>query len=709
MVKKIVNHPTFSLNWILALAAVGMVMPAMAQKAAKPKKKPPVTAPAAVPNVAAQRLGMYKKFELKTDTALLSTAERECVTHLIKAAEYADLIFWKQTIGDKADFLKGIKDPNERKFAEINYGPWDRLNNDEPFIKGYASKPAGANFYPKDFTVSGIDTMFLSFVREPYSVVRDFKAPGPIDPSKHKNGPIMPEPMGMPFQSTSGKQYQTLKYGEIFREEVMKLGDELNAAAEAIKGEDPEFAEYLRLRMGALMMDDYTVSDIKWLSLKSHLDLVIGPIENYEDKLYGQKTSYEAYVLVRDKAWDAKLEKFIAYLPKLQSGLPVEPEYKPSLNQDEAGSDHAEMTIEPGFPPREPGAKPLSQLAVFDVVYYGGDCNSGSKTIAVNLPNDERIQKYYGTRRSQLRNTMQAKFENMVVPIAANVIAPSQQKNITFNAFFNNVMFHEVAHGLGIKNVVGNDKLTVREALGADYSAIEECKADVLGLYMVTQLFDENQLEGSLQDYYVTFVASVFRSVRFGASSAHGKANMITFNTLLNQGAIVLEEKGKPALDGGAEKRTYRVDVDKMRKVISDLAGELLRLQGNGNVADVKAVLNSRGVIGASLQMDLKRIEKAGIPVDLVFDQGIKTLGLEKFYKPLPEMQGMPLGNPGGPGMGGPGGQGAPGMNGQGGPGMGGQGGPGMGGPGGQGGPGGINQGAPHTPPPPAPKGPGKI
>jgi hypothetical protein len=534
--------------------------------------------------------------------------------------------------------------------------------------------------------------MFLSFVKEPYSIVRDFKAPGPIDPNKHKNGPIMPEAMGMPFQSANGRQYQSIKFGEFYRSEVMKMGDEINAAAEAMRTEDPEFSEYLRLRMGALMMDDYTVSDIKWLSLKSHLDLVIGPIENYEDKLYGQKTSYEAYVLVRDKAWDAKLEKFIGYLPKLQAGLPVEPQYKPSLTEDEATSDHFEMTLEPGFPPREPGAKPLSQLAVFDAVYYGGDCNSGSKTIAVNLPNDERIQKYYGTRRSQLRNTMQAKFEYMVVPISARVISPAQQKNITFNAFFNNVMFHEVAHGLGIKNVVGNDKLTVREALGADYSAIEECKADVLGLYMVTQLFDEKQLEGSLDDYYVTFVASVFRSVRFGASSAHGKANMITFNTLLNQGAIVLEEKGKPTADGGAEKRTYKVDVAKMRQVISDLAGELLRLQGNGNSADVKAVLNTRGVIGAPLQMDLKRIEKAGIPVDLVFDQGIKTLGLEKFYKPLPEMQGMPMGGgqPGGPvAPNGPGGQGGPGMNG----------GPGQGAPG---------QGAPNMPPPPAPKGPGK-
>ena len=513
----------------------------------------------------------------------------------------------------------------------------------------------------------------------------------------------------MPIASTSGNKYEILKYGDFYREDVMKLGDEMHAASEAIMKEDNEFAMYLRERMGALMMDDYIGSDIKWLGLKGHLDFVIGPIENYEDKLLGQKTSYEAYVLVRDKEWGAKLDKFIAYLPSLQAGLPVSAEYKPDLNAvvESTGNGAVEAQMnEPGFPPMDGTQKPLSQLAVFDVVYYGGDCNAGSKTIAVNLPNDERIQKNFGTRRSQLKNTMQAKFENMVVPISQRVILPSQQKNITFNAFFSNVMFHEVAHGLGIKNVVNNSKLTVREALGADYSAIEECKADVLGLYMVTQLFDKNELEGTLDDYYVTFVASVFRSVRFGAASAHGKANMITFNTLLQRGAIVVEEKGKIQEDGGAEKRGYKVDVEKMRQVISDLSAELLILQGNGDVSAVKAMLDGRGVIGAPLQMDIKRIETAGIPVDLIFDQGIETLGLTKFYKPLPEMKMQNMGGKGKPGMGGPGqgGQGGPGGMGGPGPGGPGQGGPGMGAPGqpnmpGQGGPGGQ-----MPPPPPLPK-----
>ncbi|NBX87414.1 MAG: hypothetical protein EBQ97_02705, partial [Bacteroidetes bacterium] len=251
---------TFTILLSVAMAAV--VVPVSAQSSGKGKKKTPATAQApSVKNIAAQRLGMYKKFSLKTDTAFLSVAERECITHLIKAAQIADRIFWKQTYGDKDQFLKGIKDSSERKFAEINYGPWDRLNNNEPFMKGYGPKPDGVNFYPRDFSMDGIDPNMLDFVKGPYSIVRDFKLPGPIDPAKHKDGPIVPEPMGLPISTSSGKQYEVLKYGEFYREDVMKLGDEMHAAAEAIMKEDKEFGMYLKERMGALMMDDYIGSD----------------------------------------------------------------------------------------------------------------------------------------------------------------------------------------------------------------------------------------------------------------------------------------------------------------------------------------------------------------------------------------------------------------------------------------------------------------
>ncbi len=650
-------------------------------KPATPAKKVPVTAAMSAQELE-QRLNSYKRVKLSTDTSLLTAAERKCITHLMKAAEYADRIFWKQTIGPKEEFLASIKDTNQRKFAEINYGPWDRLNNDKSFVTGYGEKPAGVNFYVEGFSTKLVkDTLFLRDVLSPYTLIKKYEMPKPPPPMKPGADAMPMDPMdmempnpGMPFTGTDGQQYAIQKYSEAYRKEIMKIVMHLNEAAQAIEAEDKDFAEYLRMRSGGLMMDDYIASDVQWLGLKSHLDIVIGPIENYEDKLTGQKTSYESYVLVRDMEWGKRLDKYVGMLPALQAGLPVDPKYKPVLNSgSETNVSTGEIIQKEGFPPMQKPAQPMSQLAVFDVVYYGGDCNSGSKTIAVNLPNDETIQENFGTRRSQLKNTMKAKFDHIVVPISKVVIAPEQQKHITFDAFFNNVMFHEVAHGLGVKYVVsdksvseGNSK-TIREALGVHYSALEECKADVLGLYMVTELFDKKELGGQLDDYYVTFVASVFRSVRFGASSAHGKANMITFNTLLDRGAIKYSNKGY-----------YTVNVGVMRSVIAVLAGSLLQVQGDGNPVKAADMLSSLGVIREGLSADLKRIEAASIPVDLVFDQGISTLGLEKYFED-PEVKmrewakqqqkrggfnggGMDgMGNPGGmPGMGGP--SGAPGM-----------------------------------------------
>ncbi len=582
----------------------------------------------------AERLNGYKKISLKTDTTLLSLAEKKCLIHLIKAAKKADDIFWKQTFTDKETALKNIKNDTIRRFMEINYGPWDRLNDEKPFLVGYGAKPKGANFYPANFDANQVDEHTKMRIFSPYTIIQAIpktdKQHPPAPPKPPKKGeqpepPMMVERMPM----KNGQEIGVVEYGVIYQKDLQELMNHMNAAAEAIEGEDKLFARFLKERAATLSSGEYIMSDIKWLSLKSHLDIVIGPIENYEDKLMGVKTSFEAYVLVRDMEWGKKLDKFIALLPELQANIPVEAAYKPALandtgvNQfDEFGnlmSRSGEMINEPGFPPMQKPDASLSQLAVFDAVYYGGDCNSGSKTIAVNLPNDETLQKYFGTRRSQLKNTMRAKFEEMVMPISKILVDPAQQANIKFDAFFSNVMFHEVAHGLGVKNLVSDQNKTVREALGATYSAIEECKADVLGLYMVTQLFQKGELSGTLDDYYVTFVASVFRSVRFGAASAHGKANMITFNTLLNGGCIVAGKNG------------YTVKVAEMKLVIEKLASELLHLQGDGDVKGVNAMLADRGVIKTGLASDLAKLEKAKIPFDIVFDQGIETLGLQHY------------------------------------------------------------------------------
>ena len=583
------------------------------------------------------RLDSYKKVRLTTDTNKLSESEKKCLYHLIKAAEQADLIFWQQAYMEKDQALKKVKDSVLRSFLEINYGPWDRLNNNQPFVQGIGEKPKGANFYPEDFDPSVVGEMEAVRILNPYTVVnRVFQVsegnPPPMPENNDPNSGQMPKMMEMfPLNSTthSNTFAEIENYSQHYQKNLGELQKQMELAAKAIEGEDQKLAEYLHMRGMALLGDQLIESDIAWLQLDAHLDIIIGPIENYEDKLTGQKTAFEAYVLVRDKEWGEKLKQYLVWLPKLQAELPVEKEYKPILGptepeKDENGEliEEPEMPLDiPGFPPLIKPKEPQSQLAVFDAVYYGGDCNAGSKTIAVNLPNDEVIQQYWGTRRSQLKNTMKAKFDEIVMPISKEIIHKSQRKNIHFDAFFNNVMFHEVAHGLGVKNLVKDPNKTVREALGPDYSAIEECKADVLGLYMVTSLNEAGVLQGNIDDFYITFVASVYRSVRFGASSAHGRANMITFNTLMNSGCLERTKKG------------LIVKVPEMKIAIRNLAAELLHLQGDGNLEGVKKMLAERGGIDESLQTELNQIQKNKIPVDIVFEQGTSVLGLDRFKK----------------------------------------------------------------------------
>ncbi|MDP4267119.1 MAG: Zn-dependent hydrolase, partial [Bacteroidota bacterium] len=330
-------------------------------------------------------------------------------------------------------------------------------------------------------------------------------------------------------------------------------------------------------------------SDFAWMDMKDNtIDFVVGPIENYEDKLFGVKTAHEAFVLVKDKEWTKKLTKFISLLPELQKGLPVDQKYKSEVPA--SGSD----------------------LGVYDVLYYAGDCNAASKTIAINLPNDEEVQLKKGARRIQLKNSMQAKFDKIMMPIAKQLIAKDQLKYVKFDAFFNNTMFHEVAHGLGIKNTL-NKKGTVREALKNEYSAIEEGKADILGLYMVSKLREMGQIkEGELMDNYVTFIAGIFRSVRFGAASAHGKANMIRFNYFEQKGAFTRDPK-----DG-----TYKINFDKMKVAINELSKLIIELEGNGDYAGSAKLTKDSGVIKPQLQKDLDKLKNANIPIDIIFEQG---------------------------------------------------------------------------------------
>lgn len=511
-------------------------------------------------------ISTYMPVKLTTDLDALSQNEKNILPHLFAAADIMNDLFWVQAYGDKKSLLASIANPKLREFAKINYGPWDRLNDNAPFLDNVELKPLGSNFYPPDMTKEEFEELGLLDEKGLYSMVR---------------------------RDEAGKLY-TIPYHEFFRDQLEEASGHLLEAAEIC--EDPELKKYLELKSKALLTDDYTESDIAWINMRNNtLDIIIGPTEHYEDALYNYRTAYEAYILVKDKAWSQKLEKYIELLPQLQTELPVADKYK----QETPNTDAA-------------------QLNAYDVIFYAGDCNSGSKTIAVNLPNDEEIQIKYGTRRSQLKNAMKAKFDHILLPISDILIEKNQRQHITFNAFFSNTMFHEVAHGLGIKETI-NGKGSVREALGETFSALEEGKADVLGLHMITQLKEKELIaEGELMDYYVTFLAGIFRSVRFGASSAHGKANMLRFNYFKDQNAFTRNNNG-----------TYAVNFDEMKKAIKGLSAQILKLQGDGDKTMVQEMMTLNGIIKETLQRDLDRLSEANIPVDIVFEQGLDVLGID--------------------------------------------------------------------------------
>lgn len=511
-----------------------------------------------------ERLGIYETVKLTTNLNDLTVNERKILPLLIQAAKIMDELFWKQAYPQRDSLLSTIKDEKTKAFVEINYGPWDRLNGDKPFIAGIGPKPAAANFYPAGMTKEELEKSDVKDKFGLYSVIQ---------------------------RDTAGK-LTAVPYHILYAAELQKASNLLKQAA--LLAEDAGFKKYLNLRADALVTDVYAPSDYAWLDMKTNtLDIIIGPIENYEDKLFNARAAYESYVLVKDKVWSKRLAKYVSMLPDLQKGLPVEAKYK----TEKPGTD--------------------SELNAYDVLYYAGDCNAGSKTIAVNLPNDEVIQQKKGTRRSQLKNAMKAKFDKILVPIAKELIDKEQQQYVNFDAFFANVMFHEVAHGLGIKKTV-TGKGFVKEALQEQYSWLEEGKADVLGLYMVTGLLKKAELQGDIKAFYTTYMAGILRSVRFGAASAHGKANMQCFNFFKENGAFIRNSDG-----------TYKVDFSKFEGAMNKLSRMIIMLQGNGDKATVESTQKKMAVISPELQGDLDKLTKRGIPVDIIFEQGVDVLGVK--------------------------------------------------------------------------------
>lgn len=504
----------------------------------------------------------YASVELKSDLVNgLDENEKELVKIFFKVGKITDDLFWKQTFGDRT-ILDTITDTYAKEFAMIHYGAWDRLDNNKPFLEGYGEKPDVCNYYPKDITKEEFEAFDDENKNSLYTVIR-----------RNEDGSL-----------------KSVWYHDEYAGEIGQICSLLEKAVALAK--DSGMKNYLEKRIEAFKTDDYLASDLAWMDMKeSKIDFVVGPIENYDDMFREEKASYESFILLKDEARSKELAKFVAMLPELQKELPCTPEYK---------------TFVPGT---------SSDLNVYDAVFYAGDCNAGSKTIAINLPNDDRVQAMKGTRRLQLRNSMKAKFDKILMPIGELLMTQEQQKYLNFDAFFWNVTFHEVAHGLGVKETI-NGKGSVDAAMGTEKTSWEEAKADILGLFMVTKLVEKGEITNiTAEDAIATYIAGILRSVRFGAASSHGKANMMCFNYMEKAGAFSRDANGQ-----------FVIDFEKAKEAMNSWASLILKTQGDGNVDFATKFRADNGGITPELQADLDKINNAGIPRDIRFVQGEDVL-----------------------------------------------------------------------------------
>ncbi|MBE6251413.1 MAG: Zn-dependent hydrolase [Bacteroidales bacterium] len=485
----------------------------------------------------------------------LSDNDKKIVAIFREVADIMDGLFWKQTFGDKSR-IEDLPDGPAKQYALINYGAWDHLDNNAPFIEGYGEKPLGCQYYPQDMTAEEFEALEDPDKLSLYTVIR-----------RDENGAL-----------------KTVWYRDEYKEEIEKACTLLEQAIELTDNEG--MRNYLVERVKAFRTDDYLASDLAWMDMKDcNMDFVVGPIENYDDHLYEAKAAYEAFILLKDEKRSANLAKYVGLLPELQKVLPCAPEYK---------------TFVPGT---------SSDLNVYDAIYYAGDCNAGSKTIAINLPNDERVHALKGTRRLQLYNSMMAKFDKIMMPIGEVLMTPEQIQYLSADAFFWNVTFHEVAHGLGVKQTV-NGKGSVDAAMGSEKTTWEEAKADILGLFMVSRLIDMGEITDITKEQSVaTFIAGIVRSVRFGFASSHGKANMMCYNFMEDYGAFTRNAEGK-----------YVIDFEKAAAAIDAWAALILETQATGNFEFAQKYSAKNASIRESLAADIEKVNGAGIPRDIRFE-----------------------------------------------------------------------------------------
>lgn len=521
--------------------------------------------------VLAKKIERFSPTVLTADTSKLSAGDRKALAKIIAAAKLLDPLFLRQVwsgnepLKQKLEADKSVVGRQRLHYFLINDGPWSRLDNKEPFIEGVPrEKPAGANYYPEGMTKDE----FNSWVA------------GLPEAEKRKATGFF-----WLIRRGSDGRLTTVPYSEPYKEFLEPAARLLNEAAALT--DNASLKRYLTTRAAAFASDDYYESDVAWMELDAPIDLTIGPYETYEDELFSYKAAFEAYVTLRDQAESAKLARFSQYLQELENNLPIDARY------------------------RNPKLGAASPIRVVNEVFGSGEGNSGVQTAAFNLPNDERVVKEKGSKRVMLKNVQEAKFNKTLIPISRVVLEPSQRVRLSFESFFTHILAHELMHGLGPHNItVGGEQTTVRKQLKELYSAIEEAKADITGLWALQYLIDKGVVDRSMErSLYTTFLASMFRSVRFGITEAHGRGVALQFNYLTDEGAIVFDENSA----------TFSVNESKVKDAVRKLTGEILTLQAEGSYDKAKALLDKYAVIRPPMQGALDKLTNVPVDIEPVF------------------------------------------------------------------------------------------
>ncbi len=551
----------------MAVAASTLIATLAACRAQAPSTPPPTPAPA-VDNTVADLQTKSARFaptELTADITALPANEREALAHMVRAAQVMDALFLEQAwAGNESMLYSLLTDESPAGKARphefvINKGPWSRLDHNAVFVPGAPEKPASANFYPEGATKTEVEKWIESLSGAEKASATGFFTTIRRGP----NGKLIAVPYSTEYQG-----------------ELAIAAQHLRAAAAATA--QPTLKAFLEARAAAFVSNDYYESDVKWMELDATIEPTIGPYEVYEDEWFNYKAAFEAFITVKDRAESEKLQRFAGSLQEIENNLPIDPKY------------------------RNPKLGALAPIAVVNTVFSSGDGNRGVQTAAFNLPNDERVIREKGSKRIMLKNNQQAKFAKVLVPISKVALASGDQGNVAFDAFFTHILMHELMHGLGPHDIsVGGRTTTVRQELKETYSAIEEAKADISGLFALQFLVDKGQLDQAFEKtMYTTFLASAFRSLRFGVNEAHGRGQAIQLNYLMDQGAFKVNGDG-----------TFAIDATKIRDGVSALTREIMTLQAEGSYAKAKQMIDTLGILRPQAKAVLDRL--TAVPVDI--------------------------------------------------------------------------------------------